>query len=92
MPEAERSRLAQTYAHRAVATLQQAMQNGYKNVDHMKKDPDLDPLRPRDDFQILVDGLSGGDHSPEYWQPSVPNRLLVRCMPSQARRPADRRH
>jgi hypothetical protein len=45
LSEAERKQQAQTYADRAMATLRQAVQNGYKNVAHMKKAPDLDLLR-----------------------------------------------
>jgi hypothetical protein len=34
--------------------LREAIQKGYKNVGHIKKDKDLDPLRSRADFQKLV--------------------------------------
>ena len=37
-----------------MATLKQAVQNGYKNADHIKKDTDLDPLREREDFKKLL--------------------------------------
>jgi hypothetical protein len=39
-----------------VELLRQAVQQGYKDVAHMKKDPDLDALRQRPDFrQLLAD-------------------------------------
>jgi tetratricopeptide (TPR) repeat protein len=53
----QRQERAQAYANRAVATLRQAVQNGYKDAAHMKTDTDLDPLRSREDFQKLVKEL-----------------------------------
>ena len=35
----------------------QAVQNGYNDGAHMKKDPDLDSLRAREDFQKLLQEL-----------------------------------
>jgi hypothetical protein len=55
----QRQERAQIYADRAMATLWQAVQNGYKDAAHMKKDTDLDPLRARGDFQKLVKKLEG---------------------------------
>ena len=40
--------------------LRDAVSKGYKDVVHIKKDTDLDPLRQRDDFQKLVAELEGG--------------------------------
>ena len=37
-----------------MAWLRKAVAAGYKNVDHMKKDTDLDPLRSREDFKKLL--------------------------------------
>jgi hypothetical protein len=37
-----------------MAWLQKAVAAEYKDVAHMKKDSDLDPLREREDFQALV--------------------------------------
>jgi tetratricopeptide (TPR) repeat protein len=48
--QAERRR----YTDLAMVALQQATANGYKNVPHMEKDTDLDPLRERDDFKRLI--------------------------------------
>jgi hypothetical protein len=57
LSEAQRKDRAQTYADRAMTTLRQAVQNGYKDVAHIKKDTDLDPLRSRPDFQKLLQEL-----------------------------------
>jgi serine/threonine-protein kinase len=48
------------YAARAVELLRQAVAKGYKDIDHLKKDPDLDPLRGRDDFKKLLAELEAG--------------------------------
>jgi serine/threonine-protein kinase len=45
---------AERYARRAIALLRQAVAKGYNNVVQMKKDPYLDSLRPRPDFQQLL--------------------------------------
>ena len=37
-----------------MAWLKQAVAAGYKNVEHMRKDKDLDALRDRDDFRQLL--------------------------------------
>ena len=34
--------------------LHKAAQAGFKDVAHMKKDTDLDPLREREDFKKLI--------------------------------------
>ena len=34
--------------------MRQAVQNGYKDAAHMKKDTDLDSLRDRADFRTLL--------------------------------------
>jgi serine/threonine-protein kinase len=48
---------AEQYARRAVALLRQAVAKGYRDSAHLKKDPDLDPLQPRADFQQLLGEL-----------------------------------
>jgi serine/threonine-protein kinase len=48
---------AEQYARRAMTLLRQAVQKGYKDAAHMKKDSDLDPLRQRADFQKLLQDL-----------------------------------
>ena len=44
----------QEYADAAMEMLQKAVKAGYKEAAHMKADPDLDPLRDRDDFKKLL--------------------------------------
>jgi serine/threonine protein kinase/tetratricopeptide (TPR) repeat protein len=41
-------------AARAVAVLREAVEQGYKDVGHIKADADLDALRDRDDFRDLL--------------------------------------
>jgi hypothetical protein len=41
-----------------MAVLRQAVGAGYRNVTWMKRDPDLDPLRMRPDFQALMADLA----------------------------------
>jgi hypothetical protein len=57
LAERDNKERAQAYADRAVATLRQAVKNGYKDVAHMKKDTDLDPLRSHPEFQKLLKEL-----------------------------------
>jgi tetratricopeptide (TPR) repeat protein len=57
LSEAQRHERARAYADRAMATLRQAVQNGYKDAAHMKKDTDLDSLRSYPEFQKLLEEL-----------------------------------
>jgi tetratricopeptide (TPR) repeat protein/tRNA A-37 threonylcarbamoyl transferase component Bud32 len=57
LPAARRQELAKAHADRALAALRQAVARGYKDVAHLKKDPDLDPLRDRADFRRLLADL-----------------------------------
>jgi serine/threonine-protein kinase len=59
LAEAERSRLADDNANKAMAALRQAVQNGYKDAAHIQTDTDLDVLRHRDDFKKLLAELQG---------------------------------
>jgi serine/threonine protein kinase/tetratricopeptide (TPR) repeat protein len=61
LQEGKRQELARAYGDRAVAALRQAVAKGAKEVAQMKKDPHLDPLRPREDFQKLLAGLEAKD-------------------------------
>jgi tetratricopeptide (TPR) repeat protein len=54
VPLADKDEARDRLAARAVGLLKQAVARGYKDVAHLKKDPDLDPLRRRDDFQKLL--------------------------------------
>ena len=53
-PGADAAKLAKDDADRAMEWLHKAVQAGYKDAAHMKKDTDLDPLRERADFKKLV--------------------------------------
>ncbi len=55
----QREAAAQFYGDAAMKLLREAVSKGYKDVPHMKKDTDLDPLRQREDFQKLVAELEG---------------------------------
>jgi hypothetical protein len=81
LSEADRKALAQTYADRAVATLRQAVKNGYKKVAHMKKDTDLDPLRSHAEFQKLLKELENAtpaNHAGPSPLPTQPRRQQSR--------------
>jgi serine/threonine-protein kinase len=54
---------AEQYARRAVALLRQAVQRGWKDLARLKKDPGLDGLRPRPDFQQLLRELEARGNS-----------------------------
>ncbi len=60
---AEQERLASDYASRSVGLLAKAQAAGFfkeqAEFEHLKKDPDLDPLRSRPDFQQLLHELEG---------------------------------
>ena len=43
---------------RAMDTLRRAVAAGYSSFDWMRRDPDLDPLRSRPDFQLLMMDLA----------------------------------
>jgi hypothetical protein len=61
LPEAERTKVAETYAGRAVELLMRAQESGlFKDpaqVANVQIDPDLDALRPRNDFKKFLDSL-----------------------------------
>jgi serine/threonine-protein kinase len=55
---------AERYARRAVALLRQAVQQGFQDVGHIKKDSDLDALRGRDEFKQLLAQLEAKTAGP----------------------------
>ena len=44
----------------AVEALEHALEGGFSNLDLLATDPDLDPLRARDDFKALVNSYNPG--------------------------------
>jgi hypothetical protein len=59
LDDQQRKEWAQFYTDAALKLLRDAASKGYKNVAHLKKDTDLDPLPQRDDCQKLVAELEG---------------------------------
>lgn len=57
VPTAEEQATKQRYADQAMEALRQAVAGGWENLPWMKIDPDLDSLRSRDDFQVLIRSL-----------------------------------
>ncbi len=51
-------------ADAAVALLNKSLDAGFRNVDQIRKDPDLDKLRARDDFKKLLERLESGSTVP----------------------------
>jgi serine/threonine-protein kinase len=51
-------RQAEACATRAVELLRQAVARGYQDASHVKQDADLDALRSRDDFRLLLRELA----------------------------------
>jgi hypothetical protein len=54
---AKRRATVQFYGDQAMAMLRAAVAKGYKDIEHLKKDDDLKPLREREDFKKLVTEL-----------------------------------
>jgi tetratricopeptide (TPR) repeat protein len=59
LDDKQREQAVQFYAVAAMKFLHDAVSKGFKDVPHMKKDTDLDPLRQREDFQKLLTELEG---------------------------------
>jgi tetratricopeptide (TPR) repeat protein/tRNA A-37 threonylcarbamoyl transferase component Bud32 len=59
LDDRRRKEAAQCYGDAAMKLLRDAVSKGYKDVAHMEKDTDLDPLRQRDDFRMLIAELEG---------------------------------
>jgi serine/threonine protein kinase len=64
LPAGTRQRLAKTYADQALDSLRRAVQLGFKDAAHMKKNTDLDALRHREDFQKLLAALEKKTSNP----------------------------
>ena len=54
---ADRARLKAKHAERAMELLEKAVAMGYRHPTAMRADPDLEPLRDRDDFRKLLADL-----------------------------------
>jgi hypothetical protein len=54
---ANRQELVRSYADRAMVMLRQAIDKGYKDAAHIKKDTDLNPLRSLPEFEKLLKEL-----------------------------------
>jgi serine/threonine protein kinase/tetratricopeptide (TPR) repeat protein len=59
LTEARRKELTQTYSDQALALLRQVMASGFKDAVRLKMDPDLEPLRARQEFWELLTRLEG---------------------------------
>jgi thiol-disulfide isomerase/thioredoxin len=73
LPEAERRQLVDAHGSAAVKLLGMAVHLGYRDHPHMERDPDMDPLRARPDYQQLVAELSSRFPRPS----ATPARLLA---------------
>ncbi len=59
LDEKQRKEAARFYGDQAIRLLCDAVNKGYQDAAHLKKDTDFDPLRQREDFQKLVAQLEG---------------------------------
>ncbi len=64
LSEAERERLARSYADRAVAHLEAAVRHGFKDAARLGRERDFDAIRSRDDFRKLLQQLKPGPRRP----------------------------
>src|SRR5262249_32088751 len=60
-PEADRTATAESLADRPMAHLRRALDLGYRNTPPIAPDADLDSLRDRDDFRLLLLDLAFPD-------------------------------
>jgi tetratricopeptide (TPR) repeat protein len=54
LAEDTRKELKDRYAERALELLRQAVDRGYRSAAHMKAEPDLEPLRGREEFKKVI--------------------------------------
>src|SRR5262249_29885821 len=59
VPAEDRARRQASYAEEAVYVLRQAVACGFRDAERLRRDPALEPLRSRADFQQLLAGLGG---------------------------------
>jgi hypothetical protein len=59
LDDKQRKEATQFYGDAAMKLLREGVSKGWKDVEPMKKDPNLDPLRRREDFKKLIEELEG---------------------------------
>jgi tetratricopeptide (TPR) repeat protein len=59
LDDKQRKEAVQFYGDAAMKMLREGVSKGWKDVAPMKKEPDLDPLRQREDFKKLIVELEG---------------------------------
>jgi hypothetical protein len=64
LPSAERARLQEGYATQALNCLRRAVAKGSSSVTRFQKDPDLESVRGRADFERLVRELEAKAKTP----------------------------
>jgi hypothetical protein len=69
VPLADKPDMKEKYAARSVELLRKAVAKGYKDAAQMKKNPDLDALRQRDDFKKFLADLEAAAKSKERKEP-----------------------
>ncbi len=47
--------LEREYQEKAIEMLEKAVEAGFTDLDHMRKDPDLDPIRNHPGFKEILD-------------------------------------
>jgi serine/threonine protein kinase/tetratricopeptide (TPR) repeat protein len=57
LSQAKRKELSQSYAEQALTMLQQAVKLGFKDPEHLKKDPDFKALQANEQYRKLVANL-----------------------------------
>jgi serine/threonine-protein kinase len=57
LSKARKTELREQYNRRAVELLREASARGFADIELLRKDPDLDPARGRDDFKRLLQDL-----------------------------------
>lgn len=65
LDDKQRREAAQFYGDEAMKLLREAVSKGFKAATHIKEDKDLNPLRPRDDFQKLLTELEALGSRPQ---------------------------
>ena len=50
----------QTFQVKAIQTLRAAVSNGFRDRVYLETEPDLDPIRNRDDFKQIVGDIRPG--------------------------------